>query len=79
MDVKPGITGLAQVNGRNQLSWEDRFSYDIEYTNKRSIFLDLRIHIKTLYLVIFRKNINSKYQEIMPEFMGTRRNIIDDK
>ena len=79
MDVKPGITGLAQVNGRNQLSWEDRFNYDVEYTNKKSFFLDLGIIIKTLYIVIFRKNVDSESQEIMPEFMGTSRDIIDDK
>ena len=79
MDVKPGITGLAQVNGRNKLSWEDRFSYDVEYTNKKSFFLDLGIIIKTLYIVIFRKNVDSKSQEIMPEFMGNEKDIIDDR
>ena len=71
MDIKPGITGLAQVNGRNHLSWEDRFSYDVEYIKKKSFFLDLGIIFKTLYIVLFRKNIDSKSQEIMPEFMGT--------
>ena len=71
MDLKPGITGLAQVNGRNHLSWEDRFSYDVEYTRKKSFLLDLSIIFKTLYIVLFRKNIDSKSQEIMPEFMGT--------
>lgn len=79
MDVKPGITGLAQINGRNQLSWEDRFTYDVEYTRGKSFFLDLGIIFRTLYLVIFRKNIDSKSQEIMPEFMGTSRDMIDDK
>ena len=79
MEVKPGITGLAQVNGRNQLSWEDRFTYDVEYIRGKSFFLDLFIILKTLYLVIFRKNIDSKSQEIMPEFMGTSGDMIDDK
>ena len=79
MDVKPGISGLAQVNGRNQLSWEDRFTYDIKYTKEKSFFLDLCIIFKTLYMVIFRKNIDSESQEIMPEFMGTSRDTIDDK
>jgi len=79
MDVKPGITGLAQINGRNQLSWEERFAYDVEYTKGKSFFLDLVIIFKTLYLVIFRKNIDSKSQEIMPEFMGTSGDMIDDK
>ena len=45
MDVKPGITGLAQVNGRNQLSWEDRFTYDIKYTKEKSFFLKLGVEI----------------------------------
>ena len=79
MDVKPGITGLAQVNGRNQLSWEDRFSYDIEYTTKKSFFLDLRIIIKTLFIVLFRKNVESESQEIMPEFFGNNRGSLADK
>ena len=78
MDVKPGITGLAQINGRNHLSWEDRFNYDVEYTRKKSFLLDLDIIFKTLFLVLLRKNISSKSQEIMPEFMGTTRNEIDD-
>ena len=71
MKLKPGITGLAQVNGRNHLSWEDRFDYDINYINNKSFFLDINIIFRTLYLVVFRKNIEGKSQEIMPEFMGT--------
>ena len=71
MDIKPGITGLAQVNGRNHLSWENRFSYDLEYIRKKSFLLDVGIILKTLYIVLFRKNIDSESQEIMPEFMGT--------
>ena len=79
MDVKPGITGLAQIKGRNQLSWKRRFKYDIDYINKKSFFLDLSIIIKTLYLVIFQKNIGGKSQEIMPEFMGNSKRKVDDK
>jgi len=71
MDVKPGITGLAQINGRNHLSWEDRFDYDIKYINNRAFFFDINIIIRTLFLVVFRKNIEGESQEIMPEFMGT--------
>lgn len=74
MTVKPGITGLAQVNGRNHLSWEQRFDFDIDYIRKKSFFLDFFIIIKTLYLVIFLKNVSGKSQEIMPEFMGTDKN-----
>tara|TARA_Y100000590_G_C15694899_1_gene1004760 strand:+ start:1603 stop:2217 length:615 start_codon:yes stop_codon:yes gene_type:complete len=79
MNVKPGITGLAQAHGRNQLSWEERFDFDIQYTKEKSFFLDLSIIIKTLYLVIFRKNIEGKSQEIMPEFMGSITTNADDQ
>ena len=78
MNVKPGITGLAQINGRNHLSWEDRFNYDVDYTNNKSFFLDFCIIFKTLLLVISRKNTDGETQEIMPEFMGTSVNKIDD-
>lgn len=50
-DVRPGITGLAQVSGRNNLSWEERFKYDIKYTHEHSILLDLKIIFLTIYKV----------------------------
>jgi len=53
--VRPGLTGLAQVNGRNTASWEQRFSYDVEYVNNMSLVLDLKIIIKT-FLVVLRRN-----------------------
>ena len=71
MNVKPGITGLAQIYGRNHLSWEERFNYDVKYTLKNSFFMDFVIIIKTILLVIKGKNVEAKNQEIMPEFMGT--------
>ena len=71
MDVKPGITGLAQINGRNHLSWEERFSYDIKYINTQSLLLDFLIIFKTFFLVIYGKNVKAEKQEIMPEFMGS--------
>lgn len=55
-EVLPGITGLAQVNGRSDLQWEERFSYDLTYVDKLSFLLDLKIVIKTLEKIISREN-----------------------
>lgn len=57
--VKPGITGLAQVSGRNNLSWNEKFSLDVQYVNKFSLDLDIRILLRTLKTVLRAKNINS--------------------
>ncbi|HAN19361.1 MAG: UDP-galactose phosphate transferase [Bacteroidetes bacterium GWC2_33_15] len=59
-NVKPGITGWAQVNGRNAISWEQKFEYDVWYVNNLSFFLDLRILLKTLYKIINKEGISSK-------------------
>ena len=56
-DVRPGLTGLAQINGRNSLSWEEKFEYDIKYINDMSAFFDLKIIIRTVCLVIKKKDI----------------------
>src|SRR5690606_38702034 len=53
--VRPGLTGLAQINGRNKTTWEDRFSYDIQYVKEMSLFNDIKIFFKT-FLIIFKKN-----------------------
>ena len=50
--VLPGITGLAQINGRNTISWEDKFDFDIQYVKNHSFWIDLKILIKTMFLVI---------------------------
>ena len=71
LNVLPGITGLAQVNGRNKLSWEERFNLDIEYVKNYSIFLDMVILFKTFFIVILAKGVESANSEIMPEFMGS--------
>ncbi|MDP6401060.1 MAG: sugar transferase [Candidatus Marinimicrobia bacterium] len=71
--VKPGITGLAQIKGRNQLSWEERFEFDVQYVNDHSFFLDIKIILITILLVFKGVGVTSKEQEIMPEFMGTKR------
>ncbi|MGY8788278.1 MAG: sugar transferase [Fidelibacterota bacterium] len=70
LNVKPGITGLAQVTGRNNLSWEERFELDVQYVKNHSFIQDLIIIFKTIFIVLSRKNVDAQDQEIMPEFMG---------
>ena len=71
-EVKPGLTGWAQINGRNAISWEEKFALDIWYVEKKSFLLDLRILWMTVLQVVRRENINSKDAATMPEFMGRR-------
>lgn len=68
--VKPGITGLAQVNGRNAISWEEKFKYDIEYVDKQSFLLDIKILCMTFVNVLQQKGISADGQATMEEFMG---------
>ena len=70
-DVRPGFTGYAQVNGRNAISWEEKFDLDIYYVNHVSFFMDVRIIIKTVKTVIFREGISSDTSSTMEEFKGT--------
>ena len=70
-DVRPGLSGWAQVNGRNTISWEDKFLYDIWYTKNISFLLDIKIVFMTVMLVLKRKGINSYTSSTMEEFMGT--------
>ena len=69
-DVKPGVTGLAQVNGRNAISWELKFKYDVEYVKKLSFALDLKILFMTFISVLNRKGINANGQATIGEFLG---------
>jgi len=69
--VLPGITGLAQVKGRNEISWEKKFEYDIQYLDKRSFIFDLKILIMTIFSVFSMKGTSPSGQDIMPEFMGS--------
>ena len=71
-EVKPGITGWAQVNGRNQLTWEQRFNLDVWYVDHRSLSLDLRILLKTVVGVITRKGISAEDHDSMPKFTGDK-------
>lgn len=70
-DVKPGITGWAQVHGRNALSWEDKFAHDVWYVDHRSIGLDLRILAMTVKKVLVREGISQSGHVTAPEFMGS--------
>ena len=69
-DVKPGITGWAQVNGRNALSWEEKFAYDVEYVEKISPALDARIVVNTVEKVVKRHGVNANNYVTMEAFTG---------
>lgn len=71
-EVKPGITGWAQVNGRNAISWEQKFKYDIEYVEKQSFSLDIKILWMTILNVIQRKGISADGHVTMEEFKANR-------
>ena len=68
-EVRPGITGWAQVNGRNSLDWEDKFNLDVWYVDNKNLLLDIRILFLTVYNVIKRKDI-SKQKDFTPKFKG---------
>ncbi len=70
-DVKPGITGWAQVNGRNAISWEQKFAYDLWYVEHQSFKLDLEILYKTFLKVVKREGVNATEQVTMPPFRGS--------
>lgn len=70
-EVKPGITGWAQVNGRNAISWEEKFALDVWYVDNWSFWLDLRILARTALKVVKRDGIAQQGHVTMPEFMGS--------
>lgn len=67
-EVRPGITGLAQVSGRNSLSWDEKFALDVEYVNQRNMMMDFRIISKTVWKVLRREGVSADGHETMPEF-----------
>jgi sugar transferase EpsL len=73
-EVRPGITGHAQINGRNALSWEEKFALDIWYVDHQSFALDLAIIWKTVAKIVRRSDINATNEATMSEFMGTAHN-----
>ncbi|HKP54380.1 MAG TPA: sugar transferase [Chloroflexia bacterium] len=70
-EVRPGVTGWAQVNGRNALSWEEKFKLDVWYVDHRSLMLDLKILGMTVRKIVRREGISGGEHATMPEFMGT--------
>lgn len=71
-EVRPGITGWAQVNGRNAVSWEERFKLDVWYIDHRSLWLDLRILWLTVRKVLVREGISAQGEATMPRFKGDK-------
>ena len=70
-EVRPGLTGYAQVNGRNALSWEEKFAYDVEYVDNITFAGDIKIIIGTVKAVFNRDGISSETSATMEEFMGS--------
>ena len=73
-EVKPGLTGWAQVNGRNAIMWEDKFKLDVWYVDNQSLGLDLKIMALTLWKILIREGINHPGHTTMEEYMGAREN-----
>ena len=71
-DVRPGITGWAQVNGRNSIAWKDKFKYDVWYVDNQSFWLDLKIILLTIKKVIVREGISADGEATMPKFTGNK-------
>jgi undecaprenyl phosphate N,N'-diacetylbacillosamine 1-phosphate transferase len=74
-NVKPGVSGLAQVNGRNATSWEERLNYDIEYVHNISFLLDAQIFFLTLKKVFLADGVTTESGKSMPKFTGSQSNI----
>ena len=78
-EIKPGITGWAQVNGRNTLGWPERLAMDVWYVDHRSFFLDIKILWMTLGKVFRREDVNAKGHVTMPKFTGNGTRPSDDR
>ncbi len=75
-EVRPGLTGYAQVNGRNAISWEDKFKYDVEYVDHITFLGDIKILIDTVLVVFRHDGISSGTSATMEEFMGTQEEAV---
>jgi sugar transferase EpsL len=73
-EVKPGITGWAQINGRNAISWEDKFKLDVWYVDNWTLWLDVKIILKSIWMVVKKQGITQQGRATMDEFMGTQQN-----
>jgi sugar transferase EpsL len=71
-EVRPGITGLVQVKGRNALTWDEKFEWDVRYVETRSFWLDIKILFLTVKAVLFRTGISAQGDATMPEFVGSQ-------
>jgi hypothetical protein len=69
--VPPGLTGLAQVYGRNSLSWEEKFALDVRYVDEQSLLLDLRLLVRTARLVLLREGVRTPGHATSPMFTGS--------
>jgi len=76
-EVLPGVTGWAQINGRNSTSWDQRFLLDVWYVDNHSIWFDIKILFKTVVVVLSRKNVNQGDEVTMPEFLGNKDTILN--
>ena len=76
LEVRPGITGLAQVSGRNAISWEDKFNFDVQYVDHITFIGDWKIMLKTVEKVLKREGISSATSVTMEEFMGSDREMV---
>lgn len=74
-EVRPGLSGLAQANGRNAISWEEKFQYDVEYVDHVTFLGDWKIIFKTIWNVLKRNGISSETSATMEKFMGTEKNM----
>lgn len=72
-DVRPGMTGYAQVNGRNSISWEEKFKLDLWYIEKQSTYLDLKIMFQTIKKVLVKEGINQSEEVTMSKFTGNKQ------
>lgn len=77
-DVRPGMTGHAQVNGRNAIGWEEKFKLDTWYVENRSIWLDFKIMFKTVHKVLAKEDISAEGEATMTKFTGTKTDNLHD-
>jgi len=73
-EVPPGLTGWAQINGRNAITWEEKFRFDVWYADQRTFWLDLSILFRTVWQVVSRQGISAPGEATMPEFDPARHN-----
>jgi len=71
-NVKPGITGWAQINGRNAITWEEKFELDIWYVNNRTFWLDLKILFRTIFIVFEKEGVSQSGEVTMKKFEGNK-------